>query len=141
MNPDWLRPEWRLDHPSYWAPCADPSLWWQHPFHPTGLEADGTLSRVTRHHFSVDSCPHRLDGPAVLHPKVGYEFYVNGLLHRVDGPARNDGNWGVEFYVNGLLHRLDGPALFMRGAPPEWWVNGIRLPDNPTDLDILGALL
>ena len=141
MTPDWIRPEWRLDHPSYWVPCADPSLVWEHRLHPTGFAPDGTLSRATTHRFLLNGLRHRLDGPARLDPDGCYEFRMNGLLHRLDGPAWNDQDWEVHFYVNGLLHRLDGPALFMRGAPPEWWVNGIRLPDNPSDLDILGALL
>ena len=141
MNPDWLPPEWRLDHPSYWVPCADPSVTWQHSYHPTGFAPDGTLSRTTTHHFLLDGVSHRLDGPALLSPTLAYEFRVNGLLHRLDGPAWNDRDWEVQFYAKGALHRLDGPAKFTRGARPEWWVNGIHLPDNPTDLDIMGALL
>ena len=150
MTPEWLRPEWRLDHPSYWAPCADPSLIWEHTEGGTGLGQDGTLSRRTRHLFGVASgdvwpshiIPHRLDGPAVITVGVPrYEFRVNGLRHRLGAPAVNSQDWEVSFWVKGNLHRLDGPALFRGPTHREWWVNGVRLLDNPSDLDILGALL
>ena len=140
MNPDWLRPEWRLDHPSYWVPCADPSVFWSHP-QPVGFAPDGTLSPFTRHEFRKNGYFHRLDGPALLSPNEYYEFRVNGRLHRLDGPARNIHNSVLEFYMNGRLHRVDGPAYLTVAGHLQWWVNGIRFPDNPSDLDILGALL
>ena len=141
MTPEWLRPEWRIAHPKYWVPCADPRVTWFHPLDPTGLDPDGTLTRCTPHYFTLDSIPHRLDGPTLLDLSRGYEFRVNGRFHRLDGPAWNDRDTQVEFWVNGNRHRMDGPAVIILGYAAEWWVNGIRLPDNPTDLDILGALL
>ena len=65
----------------------------------------------------------------------------NGELHRTDGPAIEYANGHRTWYQNDKLHRLDGPAIESPNGYCEWWVNGIRLPDNPTQEDILGALI
>ena len=61
--------------------------------------------------------------------------------HRPDGPAFEGANGYHAWYQHGELHRLDGPAILHKDGYCEWWVNGVRLPDNSTQEDILGALL
>ena len=139
--PEWLRPEWSVKNPLYARPTTDPSLDWDHLTHPSGLDDSGLLTPSLTHTFTLGGLAHRRDGPAQVWVGMEYRFYMNNSLHRVDGPARNYRDRRLEFWVNGRRHRMDGPAVMISGYAPEWWVNGIRLPDNPTDLDILGALL
>ena len=45
---------------------------------------------------------HRLDGPAIEHPKGSKEWYVNWKLHRIGGPAIENIEGYVAYYIEGI---------------------------------------
>lgn len=74
-----------------------------------------------------NNLPHRVGGPAIVHPDGREEWWQNGMLHRTDGgPAYVHPNGTREWYENGKLHRLDGPARELFNGVRQWWVNGKR---------------
>ncbi len=84
---------------------------------------------------------HRLDGPAIEEMGGRWTWCQHGKLHRDGAPALYTKDGYRAWYQHDMLHRLDGPAVEHPDGRCEWWVNGVRLPDHPTQEDILGALL
>ena len=56
---------------------------------------------------NADGRPHRINGPAIIHPS-GAEFW----------------------YQNGLLHRTDGAAIMFSGGVCNWYLNGVSMPED-----------
>ena len=73
---------------------------------------------------NAEGQPHRIHGPAVIHPDGAERWYQNGVLHRLDGPAVVYYSGTKRWYQNGLLHRTDGAAIVYPDGDQRWFLNG-----------------
>jgi hypothetical protein len=85
------------------------------------IDQDGTKR------YFLNGKLHRLDGPAVEHPRGSKEWYFEGELHRENGPAfvcfNGYASW-KEYWVNGKRHRADGPAVEFKDGFKRWCYQG-----------------
>ena len=79
---------------------------------------------------NADGRPHRINGPAIIHPSGAEFWYQNGLLHRIGGAAVSYPTGDQHWLQNGRYHRTDGPAVIQEGGYVCWFLNDMRLSEE-----------
>ena len=114
--------------PVFRTVADDSTLWWTlADGSPHRLDGPAVVHPDGTQEWWVDSQRHREDGPAVTRPNGYQRWYRHGRLHRVDGPAVVYSNGSRRWYRDGSLHREHGPAVLWKDGAQSWYLNGIMV--------------